>query len=237
VVFNFISKLYFLQNLLGGIVSYIIPPFFIHNLGKYFAIKKAFYLSDIENLEGDYVEFGVFTGSSMACAIQCARSSRVGKIGTSRFFGFDSFCGFGDLPEGDKHPFYTNVNFETKYDSVSKRLNKLASKEQKVYLVKGFFNETCDDVSPEKYGIGKASVILFDNDTYTAAKSCFKFCDTIIQEGTILIIDDYFSYKGNEKKGVCGAFWEWQKSNKKFNFRRISDYGMGGCIFIASLTA
>jgi len=138
MVFNFISRLYFLQNMLGCIVASVIPPFFVHNLAKYFAIKKAFYLSDIENIEGDYLEFGVFTGSSMACAIQCARNSRVGKAGTINFFGFDSFCGFGDLPEGDKHPFYTNINFKTEYASVSKRLNKIAKRNQKVFLLRVF---------------------------------------------------------------------------------------------------
>jgi O-methyltransferase len=113
-MFQLISKLYFLQNLLGWFITKLIPPFLVHNLGKYFTLKKAFYLTGLEDLKGDYIEFGVFTGSSMACALQAARSTRVPyahkKIG---FFGFDSFEGFGELDEKDKNPFYTNLNLQT----------------------------------------------------------------------------------------------------------------------------
>ncbi len=87
-MFQFLSKLYFLQNMLSLLVSKL-SPVLIHNIVKYFAVKKAFYLTSLEELDGDYLEFGVFTGSSFVCALNCYKSIKNRK--SMRFFGFDSF--------------------------------------------------------------------------------------------------------------------------------------------------
>lgn len=232
-MFSFLSKLYFLQNLLGRMVAQLIPPFLVHNLGKYFALKKAFYLVNLEELEGAYIEFGVFTGSSMACAVQCSKYSRVGDVKKRKFLGFDSFEGFGDLSKDDEHPFYKNLNFKTDYNSVHKRLSKVLGKKNSasLELVKGFFNESCDGIEPSKYGVEKAAVILIDCDTYDGSKSSFGFIEQTLQEGTVLILDDYFSYKGKSERGIKKAFDEW-KLISKFKPRFIDNYGMGGRMFI-----
>ena len=68
--FGFLSKLEFLQGLSSRIISSINPAV-IHNLEKYYTLKKVHYLSAIEDIEGDYLEFGVFTGSSFCHSIRC----------------------------------------------------------------------------------------------------------------------------------------------------------------------
>ena len=234
-MFLVLSRLYLLQNLLSRFVTTLIPPFLVHNLGKYFAIKKAFYLTGLEGLKGDYLEFGVFTGSSFACALQASGATRINYAHKKmNFYGFDSFDGFGDLSENDKHPFYKNLNFKTSFQSVERRLMRVSNSSQNVILTKGFFSETCKNVLPAKYGVEKASVIMMDNDTYEAALDCFRFCESTLQEGTIFIIDDYFSYKGNAERGVAGAFLKWRKDFSKAEFRLVGNYGMGGVMYIVS---
>ena len=169
----------------------------------------------------------------MSCAMMSSRYSRVGNIKNRKFIGFDSFEGFGELNEKDKHPFYNNLNFKTDYKSVQKRLMSLKGSAEEVTLVKGFFNETCDNIAPSTYGINLAAVVMIDNDTYSGAQSCFRFIEPILQEGTIIILDDFFSYKGSDEKGLCGAFTEFAIVSK-FKFRQISDYGMGGVLMIVS---
>ncbi len=232
VLFKLLSRLYFLQDLLGRVVAGT-TPILVHNLGKYLALKKAFYLTFLEQVDGDYLEFGVFTGSSMSCAMQCAATAVVSEPGKTGFFGFDSFAGFGDLSDEDKHPFFTNLNFKTSYSDVNRRLQKKARKNQTVRLIEGFFSDTCDGHSPESYGIGRARVILIDCDTLSGALSCLKFCSSVIQEGTVLILDDFFSYKGHQEKGVFGAFRQWNAVDGHLKFRQVASYGMGGVILIA----
>ena len=230
--FGFLSKLNFLQNWLSYFISNINPAI-IHNIEKYYAIKKVFYLSSIENLDGDYLEFGVYTGSSFCHSMRCCTNARKLNLNieNTKFFGFDSFEGFGELANDEKHSFYTDTNFATNYNRVLRRAQK-ASKGLKFNLVKGYFSETLKN-GPLNFGIQKARIIFIDSDTYSSALDAMNFSQTIIQEGTFIILDDYFSYKGSLNKGVAAAFKEFKES-LKFETRDVLTYGMGGKVFVIS---
>ena len=230
--FGFLSKLTFLQNFASKFIAGINPAV-IHNLEKYLILKKVHYLSAIEEAEGDYLEFGVYTGSSFCHSIRCTKKSIKlnSKLVKARFFGFDSFEGFGELSKDDEHPFYVNENFKTSFDVVNRRVAKVA-KGLEYKLIKGFFNDTLKD-GHEALGIAKTRILFIDSDTYSSSIEALLFCIPTIQEGTIIVLDDYFSYKGSEKYGVAKAYNEFlEKGN--FKTRRMFDYGMGGCVFIIS---
>ena len=145
-----------------------------------------------------------------------------------KFYGFDSFEGFGSLEEVDEHPFYTDVNFSTNYQKVYARINKLVN-DNNFLLVKGFF----DDTLTEKCITDKSRIIFIDSDTYSSAKMAIEYTQKSIQEGTIIILDDYYSYKGSLKKGVAGAIKEFSEK-QNITLRQIDSYGMGGVIVIVS---
>ena len=71
--FGFLSKINFLQNWLSFAIAKTNPAI-IHNIEKYYIIKKVFYLSSIEEIEGDYLEFGVYTGSSFCHSMRCCKN-------------------------------------------------------------------------------------------------------------------------------------------------------------------
>ena len=62
--FGFLSKLIFLQDVVSLLIAKLNPAV-IHNLAKYMALKKVHYLSAIEEIEGDYLEFGVYEGGTI----------------------------------------------------------------------------------------------------------------------------------------------------------------------------
>ena len=66
---NFIKNNLFLQNFVASIVSYI-PPFLEFSVAKYIAIKKAMYITAVDQTYCSYMEFGVFTGSSFNFAMK-----------------------------------------------------------------------------------------------------------------------------------------------------------------------
>lgn len=229
--FGFLAKLEFLQSFASIIISKINPAV-IHNLEKYYALKKVHYLSSIEDLEGDYIEFGVYTGSSFCHSLKCYHQvSDLFKSNEMKFFGFDSFEGFGEINEDDAHAFYTDQNFKTNYDKVLKRCAR-ASKGLNFQLIKGFFSETLSK-RPESYGISSARIVFIDSDTYSSSKDAFDFIKDICQEGTYIILDDFFSYKGSVNKGVYRAFSEFLKVTP-FKERQVINYGMGGAVFVLS---
>lgn len=230
--FGFLSKLTFLQTFASKFIAGINPAV-IHNIEKYAALKKVHYLSGIEEIEGDYLEFGVFTGSSFCHSIRCVKKTLKlnPKLKDTRFFGFDSFEGFGELAQDDEHPFYVNENFETSYEAVNKRVKKVA-KGMTYKLYKGFFNETLKE-GHEAMGIHKTRILFIDSDTYASSIDALRFCIPTMQEGSIIILDDYFSYRGSEKHGVARAFNEFMEEGN-FKTRRMFDYGLGGAVFIIS---
>jgi len=222
-----LAKITFLQDILSFIISKI-NPLVVHNASKYMIIKKAFFFSAIEKIEGDYVEFGVLSGSSFCHAIRCAKSNV--KYDESfldmKYYGFDSFEGFGNLPVHDKHVFFQDENFKSNYVKVVKRVSKLLPK-NRFKLVKGFFKNTLIDRAEFKL----ARIIFIDCDTYSSTKLALNYIRGSLQVGTIIILDDYFAYKGMENKGVYGEFKIFTKINK-LHARRLCSYGIGGVVKI-----
>lgn len=203
-------------------------PAITHNIEKYIAIKKIVYLNSTEQLKGDYLEFGVFTGSSFCHTIRCLKDCEIynPEQRHTQCYGFDSFEGFGDLSDQDKHPIYVDQNFETEFITVKKRVHNTMGNWSKATLIKGFFCKTLSRI-PQEYGIEKARIVFIDSDTYSSSKSAFDFIHNIVQPGTHIILDDFFSYKGNPNKGVASAFNEFIEQSS-LNYRKILDYGMGG---------
>ena len=222
-----IGKLNFLQNILSSLISHLNPAI-IHNVEKYWAIKKIVYLNTLEQQVGDYLEFGVFTGSSFCHAIRCF--NKLERFNPNqrqtKFIGFDSFEGFGELDDFDKHPFYIDQNFQTNFNSVKKRVKKTVNNKYKFSLIKGYFEDTLTK-NCTKYNIKNIRIAFIDSDTYSSSKLAFDFIKNNVSPGSHLILDDFYSYNGDPNKGVSRAFNEFL-TQSGYNYRKILDYGMGG---------
>lgn len=230
--FGVLSKLEFLQDWASALISWVNPAI-VHNLEKYHALKKVHYLSTIENVEGDYLEFGVFTGSSFCHSIRCCKN--LAKLNpktlNTKFYGFDSFAGFGTLVEDDKHLIYADENFATSLPAVKRRVHRMAG-EIKFQLIPGFFSDSLK-AGARQLRIEKSRIIFIDSDTYSSASEALTFCIPTVQEGSFIILDDYYSYRGSEQKGVKRAFLEFvAQSNIKV--RHVFTYGMGGVVYVVS---
>ena len=222
-----LSNAILLQNWLSFIVSKF-NPFVLHNFDKYVAIKKAFFYSSLEKIEGDYFEFGVFTGSSFCHAIQCARANKKydNNLDNIKFYGFDSFEGFGDLSDDEKHVFFTKENFNSDYNKVIKRVRKMLP-ENRFNITKGYFKDTLSNESNNKI----ARIIFIDCDTYSSTALALNYVKPSLQLGTIIILDDYFAYRGSKNKGTYGAFKKFVTINK-LKTRQLFSYGIGGVVKI-----
>ena len=57
---EFLKNNLFIQNFAATLVSNI-SPFLENTVAKYLSIKKALYITSHEKINGNYLEFGVFT--------------------------------------------------------------------------------------------------------------------------------------------------------------------------------
>tara|TARA_B100001057_G_C22766490_1_gene917844 strand:+ start:125 stop:838 length:714 start_codon:yes stop_codon:yes gene_type:complete len=229
---DFIKNNLFIQNSAASLISNI-SPFLENTISKYLAIKKALYITAHEEINGNYLEFGVFTGSSFNYAIKV--NKKIEKIfGKSdcEFIGFDSFKGFGKVKKEDIHPGYSDNIFSVNERKVIKNINKIG-KGQKIKLIKGFYQDTIKGKTTEDLGIlNKSRVIMIDCDLKESTDYALNLIKPSLQEGTILIFDDFLDYKGSMEKGECGAFEDFKRENPKILFRRAFDYGYRGRAFI-----
>jgi len=231
-LFNFLKSTFVFQDILSWL-RIISPPILDHNLGKYDALKKTFYLSALDNLHGDYCEFGVFTGSSFVCAMRAHKSMRNIADVKTRFYGFDSFSGFGKVSEEDKHEFYLNNTFTINKKKVLKFIQKKAKRTGNRYkIIDGFFENTLKNRTCKDYGIEKVRIVFIDCDMKQPARIALDFIRPGMQEGMILIMDDFFSYKGSKEKGVAGAFYNFCEKHKEIHFRHVFEYGCVGSVYI-----
>jgi len=60
-------------------------------------------------------------------------------------------------------------------------------------------------------------MIHIDCDLYESAKTVLSFITPIVQEGTIIMFDDWYQFRGNPDKGEQRAFREWLYDNPHLN--------------------
>ena len=136
-MFNFARRAHGLQTLVVKLVS-ALHPAIEHNVGKTLALKKAFYYAALEALPGDYLEFGVFEGTSFIAAFENDRRLRPQSVPARAFWGFDSFeGGFKYFDERDRHPFFREGEFTSSYAQTSKRIGRHFGNHARWKLVPG----------------------------------------------------------------------------------------------------
>ena len=100
-------------------------------------------------------------------------------------------------------------------------------------IIKGFFDETIKNKTTQDLNIDKARVVLIDCDLKESTLLALEFIRPSIQEGTIILFDDYIWFKGSKQKGEYSAFNDFKNKYPEILFRKAFDYGYGSKAFIA----
>ena len=106
---------------------------------------------------GDYLEFGVYNGSSLAIAYHTLKKM---KNKSSRLFGFDSFEGLPDEADTDDDATWFPGQFKSTYETTVQKLTNKGVDFKRVNLIKGFYSETLTEDLKNKHKVKKASVIM-----------------------------------------------------------------------------
>jgi hypothetical protein len=183
---------------------------------------------------GDYLEFGVSRGTTLAYVYHTLREEGLDHV---RLIGFDSFEGLppeaqaeGDKPQGRWSPgdFYTTLPAAKRY------LQKQRVDMSRVELVKGWFRDTLTPETRAHLGIAKASIILIDCDIYSASKAALAFCQSLIADRAILIFDDWGCMADHGLRGEKESFEEFLADNPELRSRPIVGYTPESRVFLVS---
>jgi len=158
-------------------------------------------LRQVTMKEGLYLEFGVFSGTSI---------NHIAAQIPQTIYGFDSFEG---LPE----------RWRDRLGKDYFKVKGLPSVRSNVTLVKGWFDKTLPEFL--KQHPGDAAFIHVDCDLYSSTKTIFDCLESRIKPGTIIVFDEYFNYPG-WKDGEFKAFQEFI-ARKQLRFEYVSYNCMG----------
>lgn len=183
---------------------------------------------------GDYYEFGCHRCRTFRMALTEARKHNLSAM---KFFAFDSFEGLPEPTSDTSVEIWRRGALMTTVEQFMGMVSKHGHYVDGVRTVKGFYNESLtSNLQGEMIESGrKAMLINIDCDLYESAVPVFNFIEPLLQEGTVIYIDDLFAgYKGSPHKGVARAFLKFQR-NTRWKFLRHLDIGWWGRSYIVYL--
>lgn len=230
-MFFFAKNLHFLQTAAVRFVTSIHPAI-EHNLQKTAAIKKAMYLVNLEHVPGDYLEFGMYEGTSFIGAFEAHRRTRQANGPDRAFHGFDSFEGFKYYDEADRHPFFREGDFTSSYEKTRRRIERHFRGRAPWTVTPGYVEETIGGADIRERGTDRIAVAFIDVDLGDPARVALDYMTPALQPGSIIVLDDFFAYRGSERRGVANAFRSFREAHPDWHFRRLLDYGYGGQAYV-----
>ncbi|MEM7650646.1 MAG: TylF/MycF/NovP-related O-methyltransferase [Pseudomonadota bacterium] len=184
-------------------------------------------ISDLQALKGedigDYLEFGVFNGSSMG-SMHIARAQAHSQ-NTMRLFGFDAFQG---LPEGSEHEdagVWQAGYYACSFEEMQSCLKQRDIDPDDMHWIEGWYDETLTPHLVEQFNLANPGIVFIDCDTYSSSKTVLDFIAPNINAPLIICLDDW---KLNDLdllgEGEYRAFNEFLDENPHLRARRIQSY-------------
>jgi O-methyltransferase len=213
-------------------------------IGQHGCVRCAASFVAWNQVEGDYLEFGVYRGASFAEAYRAIwnkRSNVRDYIDSPeieqwyqrrpRFVAFDSFTG---LPggEAERHADYEKGAYSCSEDTFLSNIKNAGVDLGDVVTLPGFFDKTLTPESKEQLNLKKASLVLIDCDLYESTVPVLNFITDLVGQGTIIIFDDWYRYKGSRHKGEQRACREWLEKNPDIALEKFWQQGPQAVAFL-----
>lgn len=137
---------------------------------------------------GDYLEFGVFNGSSIGSMYLAAKTAG---LTTTRFFGFDAFQGLSAGAEKEDDGVWKKGFYACSFLKMQECLRRRNINPDEINWVQGWYNETLNTATIRQHNIQKIGIVFIDCDTYSSSKAVLDFIGPLLTEPAILCFDDW----------------------------------------------
>lgn len=183
-----------------------------------------------------YMEFGILNGESVIDAVRQLRG------GLKKVYGFDSFEGLPPLNQIDEDSTGLTPSFKTgSYKGLSEqevRKNiELSSRihSSDLILTPGFYDVSLPGFDKQQLtGSGFPLLFYIDCDLYSSTARVLTFISDLVQDGSWLLFDDYWCYRGSPKYGQRRAISEWLESSPDLSLSPYSNFRGFGKAFIVN---
>lgn len=191
------------------------------------------FLTD-NRVHGDYFEFGCHRCRTFRMALTEARRHNLASM---QFHAFDSFEGLPEPTSDTSVEIWKRGALTTSEQAFLEMVKAHGIYVDNVKTIKGYYSESLTRDLQRRYvdSARKISLVNVDCDLYESAVPVFDFIEPLLQDGTVIYIDDLFAgYKGHPHKGVARSFLEWQRRSR-WKLVRHLDIGWWGRSYIVYL--
>jgi O-methyltransferase len=223
ITYKFLNSDYFtLSREAQAFYRVLTPPPKLHILEKAFDFIRG------SKIEGDYLEFGVWKGLSFAHAYHCIKRKEL----NVKCYAFDSFEGLPEIKGLDKDSEFRQGDYACSLQNFKTNLRRKKVNLNQVTIIPGFFDRSLNDDLKKKLPIKKAAIIWIDCDLYESTVPVLQFIKDYLQDGTVIMLDDWFCLKGDPNKGEQKAFSEWLIKNPDITATEFHKYDWRGNSFL-----
>jgi hypothetical protein len=193
----------------------------------------AFTALTINDISGDYVEFG-----SWGCnTLRHAYFSSLGRGPKRHFWAFDSFSTLPEHPDPrDRHPALSGGGGANGVEEFHETCARFGVPRDAYTAIEGYFEETLPPLGADG-APNDIALVYVDCNLYSSTVTVLEFLATRLKPGMIIGFDDYFLYSA--ETGVSGereALDEFLGAHPEWQFNRFKDIHWGAVSFVVERT-
>lgn len=198
---------------------------------------------------GDYLEFGVFEGQSFTETYRSIWRERdeVHRYiegnevdewynDRPRFFAFDSFEGLPGGP-GERHSDYAEGAYACSESHFKNNIKRDGVNIDDVITVPGFYDETLTGETKRRVSLTRVALVLIDCDLYESTVPVLDFITDLVGQGTIIIFDDWYRFRGSRDHGEQRACREWLQRNPQIELTQFWQQGPQSVAFLVHIVS
>ncbi|NCN08292.1 MAG: hypothetical protein GW938_00455 [Leptospira sp.] len=212
------------------------------------ALYKAWGHIISNNIKGSYYEFGVYRGDSLYESLRIYNDYRewisgqkhsseewrrkINYYSEHKFYAFDTFEG---MPENDEgHHAFQKGTFMGEIDLVKSKIETI-NKYGTIEYVKGEYGNVKKTEKDRIKEFDKVAIANIDCDLCISTIDALEIIKGKLQQGCILMMDDWYQFEADNKKGQRKATKEFLIKNKNISLEDYIIYGHIGKAFIVHL--
>ncbi len=190
-------------------------------------LTLAFAYARSEAIEGDYAEFGVWTGRTF---VEAWRVAKAFPGPFRRFLAFDSFQGLPEVDGEDATGRFATGEFSADRKNFEARLRRARIPAEQVHIVEGFFDQTLTQEAGA--AVDPVAIAWVDCDLYSSTVPVLDYLTPRLSQGAVLLFDDWFCFKGDAEKGEAKACAEWLERNPQISLVPWRQYNWASQAFL-----
>ena len=169
---------------------------------------------------GDYLEFGVYHGTSLSSMYDAIRELGVDSV---RLFGFDSFQGLPSIAADEDDGLWAPGQYRSSMELTRTNLSRWGVPEGSATLIPGWFDDTLVPETRLQHGIHRVSVVMVDCDLYSSTKTALAFCEPLVRDTAVFVFDDWHADGlADRNMGEGAAFREFLREHPHFTAEELA---------------